>query len=459
MKNHEKATNPKMLENVLRHFEQTIKEANTSSNNLKLISIYSLISSNKKFRKHSKKQLEKLKRSIKKFGFTMPIIVNENYEIIAGELRLQAAKDLKMESVPVIILDNVSEEEARAIRILDNRIAEDAEWDYSFLKEELDDLFKFSYELEDFGFETIDYDKIFIQNDPNEKQVHSGEDDDESWLDANIPKQAKLGDLWRLGDHFIICGDSLDEKVYVILMQGELAQIVVTDPPYNCPINKYVCGLGKIKHEEFAMASGEMTDAEFAQFLYKFMENVVKFSTDGSLSYIFMDWKGINTLINEALKLYHSMINLAVWNKGVGGMGGFLRSQHELVGIFKNGSGKHQNHIQLSKYGRYRTNVWDYPGVRAINPSSLELLKLHPTCKNTAMLQDILIDASMKNEIVLDCFGGSGSTLIAAERAKRRARLIELNPRYIDVTIWRWEQETGKKAKLIKNMEENKNEQ
>ena len=458
MKIHETQKNEISID-VLRYYGQTNKEANSNSNNLRMISVNSLLSSKKKSRKHSKKQLEKLKRCIKKVGFTMPIVVNEQYEIIAGELRLKAAQELNIDVIPVIILDNVSDEEARAIKILDNRIAEDGEWDYSVLKEEIEALFKFDFELQDLGFETIDYDKIFIQNDPAEKLSHCNQVENESWLDANIPKRTNLGDLWRLGDHFVICGDSLDENIFKVLMQGELAQIVVTDPPYNCPIDKYVCGLGKIKHEEFVMASGEMTNAEFAQFLHNFMKNAVKYSVNGSLSYIFMDWKGINTLINEAMKLYHSMINLAVWNKGVGGMGAFYRSQHELIGIFKNGSAKHQNHIQLSKYGRYRTNVWDYPGIRATNPGSLELLKLHPTCKNVGLLQDILIDASSKNEVVLDCFGGSGSTLIAAERAKRRARLIELNPRYIDVTIWRWEQETGKKATLVKNIGENPNEQ
>ena len=439
----------------LKNFERTCVANDQRPNNLAMIDIHFLISSAKKSRKHSKKQIEKIKHVIKKVGYTNPIIITTNYEIIAGELRLLAAKDLHFESIPAIVLDNVTEEEARAIRILDNRIAEDGEWNYSVLKEELEFLFKCNFQLEDLGFETIDYDKIFIQSEIAEQQSHSDEEDDISWLEANIPKQVRLGDLWRLGDHLIICGDSLNENTFKVLMQGDLAQIVITDPPYNCPIDKYVCGLGKIKHEEFEMASGEMTEVEFAEFLSKFMQNVIKFSTNGSLSYIFMDWKGINTLITEAKKLYHSMINLAVWNKGSGGMGQFLRSQHELVGIFKNGSAKHQNHIQMGKYGRYRTNVWDYPGVRATNPGSIELLKLHPTVKNISLIHSIALDASSRNDIILDCFGGSGSTLLAAERARRRARLIEINPRYVDVTIWRWEKETGKKAEFIKNIGDN----
>lgn len=237
-------------------------------------------------------------------------------------------------------------------------------------------------------------------------------------------------------------------------MQGELAQIVITDPPYNCKVNGHVCGLGKIKHEEFAMASGEMTEAEFAEFISGFMQHLVKFSSDGSLHYIFMDWRNINILLNQGKKYYTELKDIAIWNKLSAGMGSLYRSQHEMIPIFKNGKAKHQNHIQLGKYGRYRSNVWDYPGVRATNPESLELLKFHPTPKNVAMLHSILLDASSKNDIVLDCFGGSGSTLLAAERCKRRARLIEIDPRYVDVCIYRWEKETGKTAKLVKNYKE-----
>jgi len=207
------------------------------------------------------------------------------------------------------------------------------------------------------------------------------------------------------------------------------------------------------------MASGEMTDSEFAEFISNFMRNLIKFSINGSLHYLFIDWVGLNTLLTQGKKHYTELKNIAVWNKGVGGMGAMYRSQHEMVPIFKNGKAKHQNHIQLGKNGRYRTNVWDYPGIRATTPASLELLKLHPTGKAVSLLHDILLDASSKNDIVLDCFGGSGSTLLAAERCKRRARLIEISPRYVDVTIYRWENETGKTAKLVKNFAKAQNEQ
>lgn len=440
----------KDISQVLRHLEKTFSETQPN-NNLQIVDIESIILRSKSLRKHSKKQLQKLKNAINKVGYINPILFDEKYNILAGELRLLAATELGFTQIPAIILENLAPEETEAIRILDNRIAEDGEWNFENLKDEIEKLMKFDITFEDWGFDTVDYDEIFLIKNSGENKVHNTDKEDESWLDANIPPKVKMGDLWRLGEHFIFCGDSLNDKSFEILMQGELAQIVVTDPPYNCKIKGHVCGLGKTQHEEFAMASGEMTDAEFAEFISKFMQNLVNFSSDGSLSYIFMDWVGVNLLLTQGKKYYSELKNIAVWNKKVGGMGAMYRSQHEMVPIFKNGRAKHQNHVQLGKNGRYRTNVWDYLGVRATNPASLELLKLHPTVKPIAMLHDILLDSSSKNDIVLDCFGGSGSTLLAAERCKRRARLIEINPRYVDVSIYRWEKETGKTAKLIKN--------
>ena len=451
LKNNHKTIISNDISKILRHLEKTFSETQPSNNNLQMVDIESIILRSKSLRKHSKKQLQKLKNAINKVGYVNPILLDEKYNILAGELRLFAAKELGFTQIPAIILENLTPEEIEAIRILDNRIAEDGEWNFENLKDEIEKLMKFDITFEDLGFDTVDYDEIFLIKNSGENKVHDTDKEDESWLDANIPTKVKTGDLWRLGDHFIFCGDSLNDKSFEILMRGELAKIVVTDPPYNCKIKGHVCGLGKTQHEEFAMASGEMTDSEFAEFISKFMQNLVKFSCDGSLSYIFMDWVGVKLLLTQGNKHYSELKNIAVWNKKVGGMGAMYRSQHEMVPIFKNGKAKHQNHIQLGKNGRYRTNVWDYSGVRATNPTSLELLKLHPTVKPVAMLHDILLDSSSKNDIVLDCFGGSGSTLLAAERCKRRARLIEINPRYVDVSIYRWEKETGKTAKMIKN--------
>ena len=444
------------IASVFRHFTDDIIESNSTSN-LQMVNIDIISCNLKNLRKHSKKQLQKLKNAINKVGYVNPILLDENHIVIAGELRLLAAKELKFTQIPAIILKNLTKEEADAIRILDNRIAEDGEWSYENLKVEIEKLMKFNYSFEELAFETIDYEKIFLNKNSDDNKVHNSDKEDESWLDTNIPPLVNQGDLWRLGDHFVYCGNSLTTGSFEVVMQGEKAQIIITDPPYNCPINGHVCGLGKIKHDEFENASGEMTEPEFAEFISKFMQNLIKFSVDGSLHYLFMDFNGLNTLLNEGKRIYSELKNIAVWNKGVGGMGAFYRSQHEMVPIFKNGKAKHQNHIQLGKNGRYRTNVWDYSGIRVTNPGSLDLLRLHPTVKPVAMLHDILLDASSKNDVVLDCFGGSGSTLIAAERCKRIARLIEISPRYCDVIIYRWRQETGKTAKLVKNYKELEN--
>ena len=449
-----KNLNSENISQALRHLEKTFLQGKNSQNNLQLVDINLNALKLKSLRKHSKKQQQKLKNGIIKVGYVNSILLDEKHNIIAGELRLLAAKELGFTQIPAIILENLTPEEAEAIRILDNRIAEDGEWNFGNLKEEIEKLMKFDITFEDLGFDTVVYDEIFLINDSDENKIHNSDKEDESWLDANIPPKVKFGDLWRLGDHFVYCGDSLLARSFEILMQGELAQIVITDPPYNCKINGHVCGLGKTKHDEFAMASGEMTETEFAEFISKFMQHLIKFSIDGSLHYLFMDWAGLNTLLTQGKRHYIELKNIAVWNKLIGGMGALYRSQHEMIPIFKNGKAKHQNHIQLGKNGRYRTNVWGYPGVRATNPASLELLKLHPAVKSVPMLHDILLDSSSKNDIVLDCFGGSGSTLLAAERCKRRARLIEISPRYVDVTIYRWEKETGKTAKLIKNFTE-----
>lgn len=329
------------ISQALRHLEKTFLQGKNSQDNLQLVDINLIALKLKSLRKHSKKQLQKLKNAIIKVGYVNPILLDEKHNIIAGELRLLAAKELGFTQIPAIILENLTPEEADAIRILDNRIAEDGEWNFGNLKEEIEKLMKFDITFEDLGFDTVDYDEIFLINDSDENKIHNSDKEDESWLDANIPPKVKFGDLWRLGDHFVYCGDSLLVRSFEILMQGELAQIVITDPPYNCKINGHVCGLGKTKHDEFAMASGEMTDAEFAEFISKFMQNLIKFSIDGSLHYLFMDWAGLNTLLTQGKRHYTELKNIAVWNKLIGGMGAMYRSQHEMIPIFKNGKAKY----------------------------------------------------------------------------------------------------------------------
>lgn len=238
-------------------------------------------------------------------------------------------------------------------------------------------------------------------------------------------------------------------------MSDNLATMVLCDPPFNLKIAGNVCGKGKIKHEEFKMASGEMSEAEFIVFLKTFINHLISYSKDGALHYLFIDWRHSFELLTAG-KAYSELKNICVWNKLVGGMGSLYRSQHELVFVFKNGTEKHINNVQLGKFGRNRTNVWDYKGVRVTNPENSGDLKFHPTCKPVSMLSEAILDASNPSDAVLDCFAGSGSTLLACEKTDRVCYAMEIEPHYCDVVIHRWEAMSGNKAEFLSNIEDNK---
>ncbi len=278
-------------------------------------------------------------------------------------------------------------------------------------------------------------DNIDVDNDP---------DDDIPEIDLSAIV-TKLGDVWQLDNHKLICGDALKSETYQSLLGQNKADAVITDPPYNVKIDGHVGGKGKVKHHEFIMASGEMSGEQFFTFLKTSCANMAKFSKDGSLHYIFMDWRHIDVLIVAGKSVYSELKNICVWNKDNGGMGSLYRSKHEFVAVFKNGTKRHTNNIELGKYGRYRTNVWDYKGVNSFGKNQKDL-HMHPTVKSVAMLADAIKDCTKRGDSVLDPFAGSGSTLIAAERTGRRAYCIELDPKYCDVIIRRWQKMTGKDA-------------
>ena len=233
-------------------------------------------------------------------------------------------------------------------------------------------------------------------------------------------------------------------------MKGKRAAIILSDPPYNVRIDGNVCGNGSIQHREFQMASGEMSEAEFIRFLSTSLRLFAKYSVSGSIHYLFIDWRHLRELLAAGGEAYDSLLNLCVWVKDNGGMGSFYRSQHELILVFRNGKGPHRNNVQLGKFGRYRTNVWEYPGINTMSKQGDEgnLLALHPTVKPVQMIADAILDASARNEIVLDGFLGSGSTLLAAERVGRICYGIEIDPLYVDVAIRRWQRYTGDQATL-----------
>jgi len=393
-------------------------------------------------RTHSRRQIRQIADSIQAFGFTNPVLTSNSNMIVAGHGRVEAAKLLGMASVPTIRLENLSEDQIRAYILADNKLAEKAGWDTSILAIELQHLSSvdIGFEVTITGFEVPEIDLI-LQD--------AATDEIEELLEVNPgPAITKLGDLWRLGEHRILCGNSLDESAFSRLMEGQTADLVFTDPPYNVKIDGHVCGNGAVRHREFEMASGEMTELEFEEFLSKALGLLRRNSKAGSVHFICMDWRHAGELLIAAKRRYHTFLNLCVWAKDKGGMGSFYRSQHELVFVFRNGSEQHRNNIQLGKYGRNRTNVWKYPGINTLSKTEDEgnLLALHPTVKPIAMIADAILDCSAPGDIVLDGFAGSGSTLMASERVGRICYAIELDPTYVDTTIRRWEKQTGKKG-------------
>ncbi|NKB59588.1 MAG: DNA methylase N-4 [Alphaproteobacteria bacterium] len=394
-------------------------------------------------RTHSKKQIRQIAASIKEFGFTNPILIDGVGRIIAGHGRVEAAKLLGRTSVPTIRLEHLSPEQVRAYIIADNRLAELAGWDDAILATELQVLstLDLGFDLDLTGFETAEIDLL----------IGSLEEDDTpdepepafEGPDRSRPAVSVLGDLWRLGDHLLLCGDALKRESYAALMGDEKAQMVFTDPPYNVPIAGHVSGLGKIKHDDFAMACGEMSESEFTGFLRTAFRHMADFSLDGSLHYLCMDWRHAFEILGAGRAIYREFKNLCVWNKNNGGMGSFYRSKHELVFVFKNGTATHINNVELGRYGRSRTNVWDYPGASSLAGGRGRDLALHPTVKPVALVADAIHDASKRGGIILDPFAGSGSTILAAEKTGRHARAIELDPHYVDTIIRRFQKETG----------------
>ncbi|GHC08903.1 site-specific DNA-methyltransferase [Thermomonas carbonis] len=395
-------------------------------------------------RSHSDKQLAQLAKSIQTFGFNCPVLIDANNNVIAGHGRLLAARQLGWTQVPAIALEHLTPQQVQAYRIADNRLTDLSEWDDALLAGELKALHEadLDFDLTAIGFELPEID-LRIQS-----LSLDGTEAPTPPTPSHGETVTQLGDLWLLGKHRMVCGNALDAAAYAVLLAGERADLVISDLPFNRSVTRDLSHNGKVQHDEFPMASGEMTSAEFTSFLAQTFGQVQAHLVDGALVYAFMDWRGMTEILTAGQALAWELKNLVVWNKGVGGMGSFYRSQHELIFLLKAGRGKHTNNVQLGRFGRNRTNVWDYPGSNAFSRQGAEgeLLKLHPTIKPLELIADAILDASERDGVVLDPFVGSGTALLACEKTGRRGRAIELDPRYVDLTVLRWEHMTGQKA-------------
>jgi DNA modification methylase len=396
-------------------------------------------------RVHSDKQVHQIAQSIETFGFNVPILVDDRQNVVAGHGRLLAAQKLGWRTVPVIELSHLSESQYKAFLIADNRLTENSSWDEQLLGEQLKVLseLELDFDLEVIGFETAEIDVLI-----DGLETISAPDPDDRLPPLESSAVTVSGDLWQLGKHRVLCGDSLVSENYERLMNGAKADLVITDPPYNVVIDGHASGLGKVHHREFAMASGEMSAGEFTEFLGKAMALSMLVSQPGSLAYYFMDWRHMRQILAAGLVVYGEPKNLCVWAKNNGGMGSFYRSAHELIFLFKNGEASHRNNVQLGKFGRYRTNVWNYPSANTFSRSGPEgdLLALHPTPKPVALIADAIKDSTRRGALILDPFLGSGTAVIAAERAGRVCYGLELDPIYVDAVIRRWQRRTEREA-------------
>ena len=398
-------------------------------------------------RQHGKRKIGQLMKSMKRFGFIMPVLVDRAGKIIAGHARVLACQRLGWTEVPVLCLDHLSPAEAKAYMIADNRLAELATWDDRLLGELFRDIFALEV---DFNLELTGFDMAEIDLRIAGLEIEPGPADAADTLPPAMASAAsRPGDLWLLDRHRVLCGSATEADAYVTLLNGEQAGMVFTDPPYNVRIGGHVSGLGKVCHREFAEASGEMSEAEFTGFLAGAFQLLAGHSRDGAVHYVCCDWRHLNEFLGAGRQAYGALLNLCVWTKDNGGMGSLYRSQHELVLVFRHGRTQHRNNVQLGRYGRNRTNVWNFPGIATLARRSEEgnLLALHPTVKPVAMVAEAILDVSARGDIVLDPFLGSGTTVISTERTGRRCYGMEIDPLYVDTVVRRWQAYTGGTAR------------
>ena len=426
------------------HPENTFFIADPSSLSIQYLPVSELLLTPTNPRIHSKKQIRQLAKSIRTFGFNVPVLIDGNRQVVAGHGRVMACGELGIMDVPVISLEHLTEAQARAFMIADNRLTENAAWDKELLTVHFKEMaaLDLSFDLDVTGFDVGEIDLMILGD--------AEQDEGEETIPAisEGPAVTQAGDLWLLGKHRIYCGNSLEDTSFDILMAGEKAQMVFVDPPYNVPIDGHVSGLGTVKHREFAFASGEMSQDEFTSFLKTALGLLTQYAENGSIHYACMDWRHMQEILTAGNQIYTELKNLCVWAKDNAGMGTFYRSQHELVFVFKHGNAPHINNFELGQYGRHRSNVWHYPGVNSFARSGEEgnALSWHPTVKPVTLVSDAILDCSKRGGILLDSFLGSGTTLIAAERTGRICYGIEIDPLYVDTTIRRWQNATGEHA-------------
>jgi hypothetical protein len=388
-------------------------------------------------RKHPPAQVRKLAANLERFGFVLPILTDAQGRVVAGWAQVLAARQLGLNEVPAVSLTDLSDAELRMLRLALNRIADDGTWDRQALALEFSEILQLApqIELESSGFEMSEI-EVLLKDSSDHDQ-----DDELPPIDAAATPVTRPGDLWVLGEHHLLCGDALRAESYARLMETDKGQMVFADPPYSVPIQDHGSDLAAAS--DVAVASGEFSPSAYQAFLRTALGHAAQHSNDGAIHYVCTDWRHQRELVAAGDEVYGELLNICVWTKGQTGNGSLYRSQHELVFVFKVGKGVHN--VPLGRDGRHRSDVWDYVSDNGLNGSAD--INLAPTVKPVALIADAMRDCSNRGGLVIDPFGGVGTTLIAAEQSNRRARVIELNPILVDASIERWQRLTGGTAR------------
>ena len=423
----------------------------SNAHEIERISPHDLILRENSPRKCTPEHLEEMKGSIEAFKLNGTVEINGDNIVLAGVARVRAARELGFDTIDCVRYTHLTPVQERAYALKHNKMAEKAGFNTKELALEFDFLINTGFDLELTGFSVPEIDLIMVAADEADEESSRDGDDAleqvaEAALDDPIPPVVREGDVFVLGRHRLICGNARSEEHLDRLMNGRMADCVLTDAPYNAKINGHVSGLGRTKHQEFAEASGEMTDGEFTEFLSITTANITRVCKLGAIAFMFMDWRHQRNMLDSGEASGLELKMTAVWNKTNAGMGTFYRSQHEFVYVWKIPGAKHRNNFGLGDTGRYRTNVWTFAGANTFSKDRMKDLASHPTVKPVALLVEAILDVTIRGEIVLDPFAGSGSTLIAAQRCGRAAYVGELDPQYCELIIRRWQAMTGQEA-------------
>jgi DNA modification methylase len=388
--------------------------------------------------RYPQKLLRKIEALIRRHDQIPTIPVTSDLTIIGFEEWWQGLKKAGRTEAKVEVLADLSPAEANTVRLALGRLPLDARLDPGRLRAEFVALRAEGIDLDLTGFDQAEIDFSLEIEMPRANVAENFDD---------IPKRqdhatSRLGDVFQLGPHRIGCGDARDHAFVDFLRDGREAQACISDFSHNLKYSEIGFGERRHRHGDFVEASGKMSDTEFYSLLYDALNVLRSASAPSGLLYAFMDWRHILELTAAGEQLGLPLLNLCVWAKANGGMGGLYRSAHELCAVFRAGNEPHRNNVELGKYGRNRSDLWSgYPA-----PTDQHLLGGHPTVKPVAMLADIMRDCTKRGHLVIDSFMRSGSTLIAAEETERICVGTELDPRYVDVTIRRWRALTGRDA-------------